>query len=157
MIQKLEQKEKEDLFKRYMSEDLKMYSYINFLISKNAFEKLDEIELRVFNAKKSFGSASNFLIHNNIDIKLATKTFGEPMKTKDLGEFGNDLDCSYLFFIKVNGKLVMFFIDDRGTNFYIEKNTSENDFLVLYEELLQYLKVQFKDLYEIYLKMIKNA
>ena len=161
--------EKKKIFEIWDKGEICLVPIFNFIFSPhNNTGNLEDICKKVFGLteEENFRIAS-YLMSNNGDVEKATKAFGEPIKTKDYGEFGERLDSMYIFFSKVNGKIVVFYLDDRGSSFEIEavedvsifddgpKECNEY-FYSIYEHILEYLKEEFSDDFEKYMNLIKS-
>jgi len=139
-IKQYTKQEKEDLFKRYLNFDLKSQSYMNVLFSlsdknnKKIIKVQKEVDPR--ENKKSSSFLANLLMHNNNDIKKYNKQYGKPVSTKELGEYGQELKCSYFYIFKILDKNVILFVDDRGTSIEVDSNITEEEFVETYRILL---------------------
>ena len=146
----------DELFKNYMSGKLKTQSYMNVLFSLNRKndKRLKKIKEEAFPGKenKKLLSYASIFLHNNNDIKKYKEYYGEPVSTKELGEYGDELKCSYFYIFKILDKNVVLFVDDRGTGIEVEKNINDDEFIEIYRTLLYTMIKANKDYSEQFLK-----
>jgi len=154
-IELLNTSEKDILFKRYLKGDFKTTSYMNILLNLNRKndKKIKKIQEKADprKDKKSASFYASLIMHNTIDVKRLSKHFGKPEKTREFGEFGTDVDALYFFIFKIKNKYIFLTVDDRGTSCEIE-NMKEEEFIEIYEVLLNTLKKVNKKELEFYNK-----
>ena len=153
MIKKLDQKLYYDKYGKYeMDMQSYMNTYFQLLNDNDFFKKVNKIlkdnclyintsvtdAILGANKNRKITTLLSFMLCS-LDIKTLTLLFGDGIGTKEYGEGYNKQYNGYCFFFEIYKTKAMYFLDNRGTSFELEK-VSLNEFkkfiLVLIEKIV---------------------
>ena len=127
-------------FELYYNQELELQSHMNFLFKKNTFNKIMDNVLSFMREKyniniNQFDSNMVFSIvmyGGNKDVLL--NLLGRGKNTIRLGE-----GRASVYFLKINGKIVMLFLDSRGMSIEIEPTITQDEYKDIMTDLFEFL------------------
>ena len=145
-------------FELYFNQELRLQSHMNFLFQKrNTYDKLIAEVRTILKEKYNMDIKENFvhIVYTTVmhqgDKKVLMNLFGKPKNTIRLGE-----GRASVWFIKINGKMVMLFADTRGMSIELEPNVSSDEFLTIMIDLFKCLYEGYEKYNDRLIDVIKN-
>jgi hypothetical protein len=142
-------------FEEYFKMKLRLHSHMNFF-RVDSYEKM--IRDIVIYMKEEHGmdveKHDSYMIYSTVihqgDKNVLTKLFGKPKNTIRLGE-----GRASVWFMKINGRIVMLFADNRGMSVEIEQETPSSEYREIMMSLFKYLYTGYEKYNERLIEYIK--
>ena len=143
-------------FDLYYNQNLELCSHMNFF-KNDTYEKMIKDTMSFLNEEHNMNISKHnaYMVYSTVvhqgNKKVLTNIFGKPKNTIRLGE-----GRASVWFIKINGKVVMLFADNRGMSVEIEPSITDDEYMNIMLDLFKCLYVGYEKYNEQLMGFIKN-